>query len=358
MMIVNFELTILRTPRLQGEGSSVSPLISVALLLLGGQLSHGLGKKRLGIASLLFLGGSSLTLAGSSSLLSLVGALILLGVGNGLFETAMNGATLDWEQVTGRSVINLMHAGYSAGPIVGALGAGTLLQWGWDYSQIFVLLGLLCGVAFVATLPVRYPPLEAKTESTVGLGFTLKLLLSSRAMIALAVICLFGAVGESVANVWSVIYLREQGAEAFLSVATFALLNGAMFLGRLANAPLVDRLGSRTSLIFSGVGLVLANVLLLIPGNLWFSIAAFILLGLAIAGVIPTVLSAAAKLSPRHSGAIAGGMLATVYISFMVCPPLIGWLADLFSLQTALLTLGLSGVGILLLAWKVRRAQG
>lgn len=111
------------------------------------------------------------------------------------------------------------------------------------------------------------------------------------------------------------------------------------------------------SLIFSGVGLVLANILLLIPGNLWFSIAAFMLLGLAIAGVIPTVLSAAAKLAPGNSGAIAGGMLATVYISFMICTSFIGWLADLFSLQIALLTLGLSGVGILLLAREVRWAQ-
>ncbi|MBI3659580.1 hypothetical protein HY230_03815 [Candidatus Acetothermia bacterium] len=57
------------------------------------------------------------------------------------------------------------------------------------------------------------------------------------------------------------------------------------------------------------------------------------------------------------NGAMFLGRLATAYVSFMICPPLIGWLADLFSLQTALLTLGLSGVVILLLAREVRWAQ-
>jgi MFS family permease len=333
-----------------GSAQLVSPLVSVALLLLGGQLSAWMGKKRLGIASLLLLGGSSLALAGITSLWGLVGALVLLGAGNGLFETAMNGATLDWEQVTRRNVLNFMHAGYSGGAIAGAFGAGGLLGLGWGYSQLFVLLAVLCGLTFVASLPVRYPPMDVAPTDTQGPGATLRLLLSRRTLIALALVCMLGAVGESVANLWSVIYLREQGAGAVLSGATFALLSGTMLVGRLVNAPLVDRLGPRVSLLASGAGLILATVLLLLPGGVALSVAAFMLLGLAVAGVVPTVLSAAANLAPGNSGAIAGGMLAAVYVSFMLCPPLIGWLADWFSLQAALLTVGLSGLGILWLA--------
>src|SRR6266545_564879 len=81
-----------------GSAQLVSPLVSVALLLLGGQLSAWMGKKRLSIASLALLGGAALALAASTDLWGLLGALILLGAGNGLFETAMNGAALDWER--------------------------------------------------------------------------------------------------------------------------------------------------------------------------------------------------------------------------------------------------------------------
>jgi hypothetical protein len=45
-------------------------------------------------------------------------------------------------------------------------------------------------------------------------------------------------------------------------------------------------------------------------------------------------------------------MLAAIYLSFIVLAPLVGWIADLFSLQAALLTLVVSGVGILLLTWR------
>jgi MFS family permease len=333
-----------------GSAQLVSPLISVALLLLGGQLAAWAGKQRLAGASLLLLGGAALALAGSTSLWGFIAALVLLGAGNGLFELSMNGAALDWEQATGRGALNLLQASYSAAAVAGALGTGALLSVGWSASQVLVLIALLSDLMVVATLLLRFPPVDARAADTATPGATIGLLFSQRALLALALICMLGAVGESVANLWSVIYLHDLGADSMIGGTTFALLSGAMFVGRLANAPLVDRLGARASLRISGVGLLLATVLLLIPGGVPLAIAAFMLLGLAVAGVVPTVLTAAARLAPGNSGAIAGAMLAAVYLSFMITPPLIGWLAEFLSLQAALVTLGLSGLGMLALA--------
>ena len=209
-------------------------------------------------------------------------------------------------------------------------------------GRVLFILGVLSCLAAAATLPLRYPPVEGSAADIPRRGTTLGLLLSQRGLVALALVCMLGAVGESVANLWSVIYLHEQGAGA--------LLGGAMLVGRLVNAPLLNRLGPRASLLVSGAGLILAAILLLLPGGVPLAIAAFMLLGLAVAGVVPTVFTAAARLAPGQSGAIAGGILAAVYLSFMVTPPVIGWLAEFFSLQAALLTVGLSGLGMLWLA--------
>src|SRR3712207_7843990 len=46
-----------------------------------------------------------------------------------------------------------------------------------------------------------------------------------------------------------------------------SMLNGAMLAGRLVNAPLVDRLGARSSLTISGGGMVLAGAVLVLPGG-------------------------------------------------------------------------------------------
>ena len=337
-----------------GSAQLVSPLIAVGILLLGGQFCAWIGKKRLAVLGLLLLAGSVLVLASAGNVWGLVGALLVAGAGNGMLETAMNAATLDWEQATRRNVMNVMHAGFSGGAVVGAFSAGALLESSWTYSQVLVALAGLCGLVLLATLPVRYPPIEAQADDVEVPVAALRLILSRPALGALALLSLLGIVGESVAFTWSVIYLRTLGADVFVGGAAFALFNGSMFVGRLANAPLVARLGPRISLFASGIGLVGATLLLLTPGPLLLAIVAFVVLGLAVAGVVPTVLSAAARLMPHNNGAIVGGMMAAAYAGFIVCPPLIGWLAEIASLRAALLTVGLSGLGILWLTRGIR----
>jgi hypothetical protein len=97
-----------------GAVQLASPLLSVLLLLAGGQLAGWVGKKGLALCSMALLAGSNLALAGAGGLLGLAGALLLAGAGNALLEMSMNGTTLDWEHATGRSVMNLMHAGFAA----------------------------------------------------------------------------------------------------------------------------------------------------------------------------------------------------------------------------------------------------
>lgn len=339
-----------------GSAQLAAPLVAIVLLLLGGYLSAYLGLKRMAAAALALLAAAALALAASANLWGLVGALLLLGAGNGLFETALNGAALDWERATGGSVLNLLHAGFSAGAIAGALGAGQLLAGGRSPGQILVLLALLTGLLLVAALPVRYPPAEAQTAGATGVAATLRLLLQRRALRVLALVCALGAVGESAGYLWSAIYVSRQGGGALGSGLALGLLSGAMLAGRLVNARLVNRLGARVSLLLSGAGLALAALLFLLPGGVAPAIAAFAMLGLAVAGVVPTTLGAAARLAPGQSAAIAGGMLAALYLSFLICPPLIGWLATLTSLRTALLLVGVAGLAVIGLAHGIEPA--
>lgn len=337
-----------------GAVQLASPLLSVVLLLAGGQLAGWAGKKRLALASLLVLAGSNLVLAGASGLPGLAGALLLAGAGNALLEMSMNGTTLDWEQATGRSVMNLMHAGFSGGAVLGAFAAGLLLGAGWSYGAVLFLLALLCGLALLATLAVRYPPSDKVASAQSGPRATIRLMFGQRALIILSIICILGIVGESFANLWSVIYLHELGAATVVGGAAYALFNGAMFLGRLGNTWLVSRRGARVSLLVSGAAMLLSALLLLLPGGVSLAIIAFMLLGLAVAGVVPTVLSAAAKFAPGNTAALTGGIMAAAYSGFIIAPPLTGWIADQFSLQAALITVGFSGLAVIWLARRVR----
>jgi len=332
-----------------GTAQAVLPLIAVGLLLLGGPLSAQVGKKRLGLAALAFLGLENLACARADSLGVLVGAFTLGGISIAFLETAMNGATLDWEQATGRPIMNAMHAGYSGGAVAGALAAGMLRDWGWNHSQVFTLLAVPCGIVLLVSVPVRYPPFEPSKVVSIPSQSTTRLLRGPSVLALLALLCFLGSFCESAPNTWSVIYLRGFEAPPLLAGAAFALFNLMMMCGRLANAKLVARFGERRSLMLSGAGLFLSAVLLLLPG-LPAAVAAFAIMGLAVAGVVPTILSAAARRVPGSSGAISGAILAVTYVSFIVSPPLVGWLAELVSLRLALLSVGVCGLGMLALA--------
>lgn len=337
-----------------GSVQLVSPLVSVGLLLSGGQLMHWLSKKSLAAAGLALLAATNLALASAHGLAGLIGALLLAGIGNALLEMTANSVTIDWEQATGRSVMNLLHAGFSGGAVLGALAAGLMLGAGWHYPAVLTLIAGACGLALLCTLPVRFPPAELNIADTLGPAATLRLIFGASALLVLGAICVFGIVGESVANLWSVIYLHDLGAGAFVGGASFALFNGAMFFGRIGNAWLVERCGARISLLVSGVLLLLAAALLLPAGGVALAVAAFVLLGGGVAGVVPTVLSAAAKLAPGQNTTVTSGIMALAYTGFIICPPLTGWIADLYSLKAALVLVGLSGLGVIWLARRVK----
>jgi MFS family permease len=67
------------------------------------------------------------------------------------------------------------------------------------------------------------------------------------------------------------------------------------------------------------------------------SATAFSVLGLAIAGVAPTVLAVARARPTDERAAVVNAMVATTYLGFVVTPPTVGWLAELFGLQPTLL---------------------
>jgi len=333
----------------------ISPLIAIALLLFGGQLAARAGKKRLGVASLSLLTLSMIALALMTSPWGLAGALAINGLAIGFYDTAVNGGTIDWEMATGRKALNLMHAAFGGGLVVGAVLTGFLRHHGWTPSAILLLVSLVGGGTVTALLPFRFPPAINHEADLGDVAGTIRLMFGRRDMLILTMIAMLASFGEQVALIWSVIYLKQREADLTIGSGTFALVGGAIMIGRLANAALVRWLGLVASLLISGTMLLLAGTLLVVPASTPAAVIGFGFLGLGVAGVIPTALAIAARLAPGRSGAVAGGMLAALYFSFMISPPLIGWLAEVITLRRSLATVALCGLGIIVLARKVPR---
>ena len=341
-----------------GTALLVTPLTGAGVLLGVGPLAHQMGKQRVALASLVLVAVGQLWLMAVDGLWGFVATRMVTGVGYGLLEGVMSSAAIDWEQATGRVTMNLMHAAFSGGAVIGALAAGALLDASWQYQHALFALSLLTLMVFALTVPVRYPPHVPDPKTTGGLHAAWEAVMGRPGLRAIVALSLLAASAEALTGVWSVIYLREVDASLLISGAVLALFNGAMFIGRLGNASVVRRSGVRVSVAISGYGVLLAMGLL-VPWNATTAAMAFMVLGLAVAGVVPTMLSVSAKLVPVHTTAMATIILEAAFIGFIVAPPVIGWGASLMNLHAALLiVLGVIGLAMLVLARSIPAEQG
>ena len=86
----------------------------------------------------------------------------------------------------------------------------------------------------------------------------------------------------------------------------------------------------------------------------WIAITGFGLVGAGVSCIFPLILSAAARTPGVARGTGIAAMATVGYTGFLIGPPLIGSIAELFSLRGALGVLGIFGVLIILLGSSVR----
>ena len=121
---------------------------------------------------------------------------------------------------------------------------------------------------------------------------------------------------------------------------------------RIAAGPLADRIGRRPLAVAGAAGFAASFVL---PATVEAAAAAGLLVvGFALAPIVPTALSLAGRNAPGRS-ATAVSLVTTIgYSAFVLGPPAVGALAGVTSLRTALIPVVASTAMIALLARRVR----
>jgi MFS family permease len=88
--------------------------------------------------------------------------------------------------------------------------------------------------------------------------------------------------------------------------------------------------------------------------NIIASTLAFMIVGLGVSSIIPSVYSAAG----RHAKIAPGIALATVasvsYFGFLMGPPVIGYISNAFGLRYSFALIGIFGIGVTLMVSRIR----
>ena len=171
---------------------------------------------------------------------------------------------------------------------------------------------------------------EHEREVVASVRWTLPL-----ALLGVITFCSF--VGEGSASDWGPVYMTQElgtsQALGALAFAAFAVtMAGTRFMvdslrTRFGNVALV-RTGSLVAAAGLGLGLLIHE-----PAA---TIAAFALLGLGLASVVPIAFAAAGEIDPRATGRLVGRVATVGYVGTVAGPIAIGWLAEATSLRTSL----------------------
>ncbi|MFH8476744.1 MFS transporter [Streptomyces sp. NPDC018000] len=340
-----------------GTAHLLLPVVGLLTLLSAKRLYRHLDHRYIGIYGQISLIGLLVILAVTQNFVALLVAFALAGLGSALVDTATNSVFMEIQARSGREVMNMMYAINSGGTVISALGAGALISLGMDYRWVAVLFAAVMMPALIASFVIMYPPVSqdepeeapggAAAEDDIGIR---KLMRNPLFRVVFVMTVLAIAV-ESIVQVWSVIYVDQLlDAPIVYGGAAFALFSLTMMIGRMINAGLVAALGIRRSFLISAVGTALSGALLMAGTHLWLSVFAFLLMGIAIAGVQPTCLSASARVAPSRVNIVAAAMMVPAYAAFIATPTAYGWLSDATSLNTAMVLVVIAGVGIGVLA--------
>lgn len=301
------------------------------------------GSRPVAGASAVMVGLSLILLGQAPTSLTLAAALFVYGVATGLMNVSMNAQAVGVDLRSAKPVNSSFHALFSLGGMTGSLMGSAAASLSIAYPVQLATVGVIGGITAVLIRSSLLPP------DSDRLGGSTKLVWISRPLASLGMIAAAVFVGEGAMADWTGIYLKGTLHTApAIAAFGYGAFSATMCIGRFTGDWLTHHFSSRflvrTGCLLATAGVVL-GVAVPIP---WVSIAGFGLVGIGLSVCVPLVFSAAGRATATPGVGLAAVTTAG-YLGFMSGPPIIGYLADLFTLRIALLFIAvLTAVGAVL----------
>ena len=328
-----------------GLALSGGMVASFPVMALAGGVADRVGRRQLLIVSGALMGIGFAWLAFVKSYASLFAALLVLSAASGAYDVGVNAVAMDYERITRRRSMAVIHAAFSAGGAIGALLAGALITAGVDFQLIYLAALVPLGAMILAAANTRFPPVvffQARGEAKLYKNLPLLLV---------AFVAALAFLSEAAMEHWSGVYLRNTLAlPALVGASGIAVYHASMAAGRLVSAGIISRLGNRPALRAAGLLTAIGMALALATREPILVVCGFLVVGLALSAVVPIALSVAGGMLAERAGGASSVVTTVGYGGFLLGPILVGAMAELLSLHAALGIVVLAGISIAILA--------
>lgn len=320
-------------------GSVIGLLIAAGLLSRLGARRAMLLSTTLSATGLVFM-GAGVSLVPSPPFV--FAALAVFGIGMGSLDVMMNVEGAAAERAIGRTLMPLMHACFSLGTVVGALGGAAASAFEISvFWHLLVMAVLVLGTIVVAVrfLPSATPTAEKADAPTQPWRARLQGSLAvwrDRKLLLIGVIVLGMTFAEGSANDWlALASVDGHGFSNTDGAIVFGVFVAAMTVGRVLGGPVLDRFGRVPVLrACAGVGIVGLLLFILAPNTALVYVGT-ILWGIGASLGFPVGMSAAAD-DTRNAAARVSAVAIIGYFAFLVGPPVLGLLGEAWGILNAL----------------------
>jgi MFS family permease len=280
-------------------------------------------------------------------------ALVLFGIGGNLCNISINTQGVTTEQLYRRPIMASFHGSWSiagfTGAIIGMLMLGLKVIPVWHFAVVLTLIWIIVWFNNKKLFPGKTlagQPAEQKRR------FFNK---PDSSLVQLGVIGFCSMASEGAMFDWSGIYFKDVvNAPHSLVVLGYTSFMIMMASGRFLSDKITQRIGRKRLLQYSGLlvsaGLYTAVAFpYLIPSTI-----AFMMVGLGVSSIIPSVYSAAGRQNKVPPGIALSTVASVSYFGFLIGPPLIGYISEAAGLRYSFALIGIFGLCVTLMVPRIK----
>lgn len=303
------------------------PIGQITTMTLSGRLVTHYGSKKMLELSSIFYATVLCSIPFVQNVWMLGLSLFFFGVFSNLGNIAVNTQGVGVENMYNKPIMSSFHGAWSLAGFIGALIGLGMMHFGINILLHFIIIFLLVIINWIVNRSYLLTDVatEKKQKGVVK---------PDRQIIQLGIICFLVMATEGAMFDWSGVYFKEivKAPEKWVILGYTAFMI-TMASGRFLGDFTIKNIGISKTLQVSGLLMCSGLVLSVLFPSMWICTLAFMMVGLGVATVVPTVYSVAGK----HQSIAPGQALAMVssisFLGFLLGPPIIGYIGDWLDLR-------------------------
>ena len=274
--------------------------------------------------------------------------LIAFGAISNITNISINTQALHVAKKYKGQIIGSFHGTWSIGGFIASwIGAEMIsnyvppLSHFVGFSTIGIIISILMYRFLILDKPIKSEEEQQKT------GF----IMPDKNLVTLGILSFFALLAEGTMTDWASEYMKHivKSPTELIGYGLTAYMF-TMATGRFVSDYTVKHFGAKTTLTISGILIFLGLILSVIHPTVYTTIFAFMIVGFGISAIVPMVYNLAGKSKVMPPQQALTLITSIGFIGFFLGPPVIGFVAQAYSLTVAFAVIACFGLVITLLS--------